>query len=90
MLGGGIIAFVPTLAMTILCKNGFGGADIKLAGASGLMLGFMGGSIGYLIGLLFAVVFNLIYNKVKGRSNEIAFPLLPFLSGGLMLGYFIF
>lgn len=27
MLGGGIIAFVPTLAMTILCKNGFGGAD---------------------------------------------------------------
>ena len=56
MLGGGIIAFVPTLAMTILCKNGFGGADIKIAGASGLMLGFMGGSIGYLIGLLFAVV----------------------------------
>ena len=90
MLGGGIIAFVPTLAMTILCKNGFGGADIKIAGASGLMLGFMGGSIGYLIGLLFAVVFNLIYNKVKGRSNEIAFPMLPFLSCGLMLGYFIF
>lgn len=87
MLGGGIIAFVPTLSMTILCKNGFGGADIKLAGASGLMLGFMGGSIGYLIGLLFAVVFNLIYNKVKGRSNEIAFPMLPFLSCGLMLGY---
>ena len=76
--------------MTILCKNGFGGADIKIAGASGLMLGFMGGSIGYLIGLLFAVVFNLIYNKVKGRSNEIAFPMLPFLSCGLMLGYFIF
>lgn len=87
MLGGGIIAFVPTLAMTIVCKNGFGGADIKLAGASGRMLGFMGGSIGYLIGLLFAVVFNLIYNKVKGRSNEIAFPMLPFLSCGLILGY---
>ena len=49
-----------------------------------------GYTIGYLIGLLFAVVFNLIYNKVKGRSNEIAFPLLPFLSCGLMLGYFIF
>ena len=88
--GAKIIAFVPTLAMTILCKNGFGGADIKIAGASGLMLGFMSGSIGYLIGLLFAVVFNLIYNKVKGRSNEIAFPMLPFLSCGLMLGYFIF
>ena len=79
-----------SLWSTILCKNGFGGADIKIAGASGLMLGFMSGSIGYLIGLLFAVVFNLIYNKVKGRSNEIAFPMLPFLSCGLMLGYFIF
>lgn len=59
------------LFLAVLCKNGFGGSDIKLAGASGLMLGFMGGSVGYLIGLLCAVVFNLIYNTVKGRSNEI-------------------
>ncbi len=90
MLGGGFIAFAPTLAMTILCKNGFGGADIKIAGASGLMLGFMGGSIGYMIGLLFAVVFQVIYNKVKSRSNKVSFPMLPFMSCGLMLGYFIF
>ena len=74
MLGGGIIAFVPTLAMTILCKNGFGGADIKLAGASGLMLGFMGGSIGYLIGLLFSflemcVCYGVSY-VVAGRTSS--------------------
>lgn len=90
MLGGSIIAFVPTLAMTIVCKNGFGGADIKLAGASGRMLGFMGGSIGYAVGLLFAVVFQVVYNKVKDRSYKKSFPMLPFLSCGLMLGYFIF
>lgn len=90
MLGGGLIAFAPTLAMTILCKNGFGGADIKIAGASGLMLGFMGGSIGYAVGLLFAVVFQVVYNKVKDRSYKKSFPMLPFLSCGLMLGYFIF
>ena len=91
MIAGAFVVFVPQIAMTLLPPHKtLGGADIKIAGASGLMLGFMGGSIGYLIGLLFAVVFNLIYNKVKGRSNEIAFPMLPFLSCGLMLGYFIF
>ncbi len=89
MLGGFGITFVPTLAMTVLCTKGFGGADIKIAGASGLMLGFAGGAVGYIAGLLFSVIFNLIYNKVKGRDNSNSFPMLPFLSAGLMLGYFI-
>ena len=29
------------------------------------------------------------YNKVKKQSNKEPFPLLPFLSTGLMIGYFI-
>ena len=41
------------------------------------------------IGLLFAIVFNLIYNKVKHKSNKEAFPMLPFLSVGFMIGYFM-
>ncbi len=90
MLGGFCITFVPMLAMTVLCSKGFGGADIKIAGASGFMLGAAGGAIGLVAGLLLAVAFNLIYNKVKGRDNSNSFPMLPFLSAGLMLGYFIY
>ncbi len=91
MLGGVFVTFVPTFAIAILGRvGGIGGADIKIAGACGLMLGFMGGSIGYAVGLLSAVLFNIIYNKVKHRKNSKSFPMLPFLSIGFMLGYFIF
>ena len=49
----------------------------------------VGGVIGYMIGLVFAITVQLLTNKAKKRSNNEPFPLLPFLSTGLMIGYFI-
>ena len=66
-----------------------GGADIKISTASVLSLGFFGGVIGYMAGLVFAVIFQTIYRKIKKQSCRNGFPLLPFLSAGLMLGYVI-
>ena len=88
--GGALGAFIPQMAIAMFSKKGgIGGADIKLSTAAALSLGFYGGVIGYMIGLVFAIVFQTIYNKVKKQSNKEAFPLLPFLSTGLMIGYFI-
>ena len=90
MLLGGLVIFLPSLLIVMLCRGQvLGGADIKVFAACGLMLGFVGGTVGFCIGLLFAIVFNLIYNKVKHKSNKEAFPMLPFLSGGFMIGYFM-
>jgi len=90
MIFGAIAVFVPQMAIAMFTKKGgIGGADIKLSTAAALSLGFYGGVIGYMIGLIFAIVFQTIYNKVKKQSNKEAFPLLPFLSTGLMIGYFI-
>ena len=90
MIFGAIAVFVPQMAIAMFSKKGgIGGADIKLSTAAALSLGFYGGVIGYMIGLVFAIVFQTIYNKVKKQSNKEAFPLLPFLSTGLMIGYFI-
>ena len=90
MIFGAIAVFVPQMAIAMFTKKGgIGGADIKLSTAAALSLGFYGGMIGYMIGLIFAIVFQTIYNKVKKQSNKEAFPLLPFLSTGLMIGYFI-
>ena len=83
----------PSLSFAIVVMffktKGQGGADFKFSTAAALCLGFYGGVIGYMIGLVFAIVFQTIYNKVKKQSNKEAFPLLPFLSTGLMIGYFI-
>lgn len=90
MILGGIVVFVPQLAIAIFSKNGgIGGADIKISTAAALCLGFVGGTLGYIIGLGFGIVFQLIYNKVKHRTYKKSFALLPFLSAGLMIGYFI-
>ena len=90
MIFGALGVFIPQMAIAMFSKKGgIGGADIKLSTAAALSLGFYGGVIGYMIGLVFAIVFQTIYNKVKKQSNKEAFPLLPFLSTGLMIGYFI-
>lgn len=90
MLLGGLVIFLPSFLIVMLCRRQvLGGADIKVSAACGLMLGFVGGTVGFCIGLLFAIVFNLIYNKVKHKSNKEAFPMLPFLSVGFMIGYFM-
>lgn len=90
MILGGIVVFVPQLAIAIFSKNGgIGGADIKISTAVALCFGFVGGTLGYVIGLAFGIVFQLIYNKVKHRTYKKSFALLPFLSVGLMIGYFI-
>jgi Flp pilus assembly protein protease CpaA len=90
MVFGAIVVFVPQMAIAMFSKKGgIGGADIKISTAAALCLGFYGAVIGYMVGLIFAVVFQTIYNKVKKQSNKEAFPLLPFLSTGLMIGYII-
>ena len=90
MLMGGLLVFIPQMAIAMFTNgNGIGGADIKISTAAAVLLGLFGGVLGYVIGLTFAVIFNLIYNKVKKQASNKAFALLPFISAGLMVGYFI-
>ena len=90
MLMGAFAVFVPQMVIANTVKTGgIGGADIKISTAGVLSLGFFGGVIGYMAGLVFAVVFQTIYSKIKKQSCRNGFPLLPFLSAGLMLGYVI-
>lgn len=90
MVFGAIAVFVPQMAIAMFAKKGgIGGADIKISTAAALSLGFYGGVIGYVIGLAFGVIYQTIRNKVQNRSNQEPFPLLPFLSTGLMIGYLI-
>lgn len=90
MILGGLVVLVPQLAVAILSKiGGIGGADIKISTAAAMCLGFVGGVLGYVTGLVFSIIFQLIYNKVKHRTYKKSFALLPFLSAGLMVGYFI-
>lgn len=90
MIFGALAVFLPQMFVAVfLKKGGIGGADIKLSTAAALSLGFYGGVIGHCLGLLFAVTAQLLkYRKNKQKRGE-PFALLPYLSAGLMIGYFI-
>lgn len=90
MIFGGLVVFAPQIFVTLFTKEkSVGGADIKISSAAALCLGFYGGGIGFMLGLLFAVICKSIVNKRQKQSNEEPFALLPFLSTGLVIGYFI-
>ena len=90
MIMGALGVFVPQILVAIFAKKGgIGGADIKISTAAALSLGFCGGVLGYMLGLIFAIVFQAIRSKVMKSSRQEPFPLLPFLSTGLMIGYFM-
>ncbi len=90
MIFGGLVVFIPQMFVTLFTnEKSVGGADIKISTAAALCLGFYGGGIGFMIGLLFAVVYKTITNRRKKQSDKEPFALLPFLSTGLVIGYFI-
>lgn len=89
MIAGALIVCLVQL-IVCLCNSGrHGGADIKITTASAFLLGFGRGITGLILGLLIGIVFMLIYNKMKKRSNKEGFPLMPFVSIGMMTLFFV-
>jgi len=90
MLLGAVCVFVPQIAMALLPPHKtLGGADIKLSTALAFLLGGWRGIGAYLIGLVLAVIVMSIYNKYKCRCKKKPFALVPFLSIGAMIMFFI-
>lgn len=89
MIAGALIVCLVQL-IVCLCNSGrHGGADMKITTASAFLLGFGRGITGLVLGLLIGIVFMLIYNKMKKRNNKEGFPLMPFVSIGMMTLFFV-
>ena len=69
--------------------GGYGGADWKISSACAFLLGWARGMSGMVLGLLIGVIFTMIYNKIKNRNMHEGFPLVPFISIGMMTVFFI-
>lgn len=89
MLVGGAVTAAIQLGVTALSGGGYGGADWKISSACAFLLGWSRGMSGMVLGLLIGVIFTMIYNKIKNRNMHEGFPLVPFLSIGMMTVFFI-
>lgn len=79
---------LPMFLVVLVVPGGFGGGDIKMMAAAGLLLGWKGTVAAFLTGLLFGGTYGiyLLAAKKKDRKDHFAFG--PFLSLGVALSAF--
>lgn len=82
---GALCISVPMYLLTLVIPGAFGGGDIKLVAAIGLMLGWKLTIIGFFIGLLFGGIYGIWMLVSKKKEKKEHFPFGPFLCSGYML-----
>ncbi len=78
--------FAISVPMFILMLfNGFGGGDVKMMFAAGMLLGWKGNLAAFFIGVVVGGAFAiyLLASKKKGRKDQFAFG--PFLAVGILI-----
>jgi leader peptidase (prepilin peptidase)/N-methyltransferase len=79
---------VPLILIVLAVPGGFGGGDIKLMAAAGVLLGWKGNVLAFLIGLVLGGAYGvyLLLSKKKGKKEHFAFG--PFLSVGIAISLY--
>ena len=90
MLLGMVLVFMPQLISALINPSkALGGADIKLSSAAAFLLGVQRGLFTLIVGLTLAVIAMPIIRKIRKLPKDQPFPLIPFISIGIVAGYFI-
>ena len=90
MLAGALFVFIPQLSLALIPPHKtLGGADIKLSTALAFLLGAWRGIVAYIVGLILAIVIISIYHRKKKSDTKQPFALVPFLSIGAMILFFV-
>lgn len=90
----GILGALPYLVIALFFggMDGMGGGDMKLAAATGMVLGLSASLTASMLGLGGFVLYSTVYTKLKrlyGQKRKIPFPVGPFLAAGSAIAYFM-
>ena len=90
MLFGALLVFLPQLISALINPSkALGGADIKVSSSAAFLLGAQRGLFALIVGLTLAVIVMPIIGRIRKLPKDQPFPLIPFLSIGIVAGYFI-
>lgn len=90
----GVLGAAPYLVVALFFHgmDGMGGGDIKLAAATGIVLGLPASLLSSMIGLSTFTIYSTVYTaaaRLHGKRDRISFPVGPFLALGAVIAYFI-
>jgi len=80
-----LLFLIAYVASKILKKEALGGGDIKLY----LFIGFALTIEKSFLSLFLASIIALIYSMIKGKGKESYIPLVPFITLGVFISYFL-
>jgi leader peptidase (prepilin peptidase)/N-methyltransferase len=85
---GAFCISVPLIIIVLFIPGGFGGGDIKLMAAAGILLGWKGNVFAFFIAVLLGGIYGiyLLVTKKKGKKDHFAFG--PFLSIGIAVSLY--
>lgn len=90
MIIGALLVFLPQFVSALINPSkALGGADIKISSSAAFLLGAQRGLFALIVGLTLAVIAMPIIRKIRKLPKNQPFPLIPFLSIGIVAGYFI-
>lgn len=70
--------------------GGIGGADIKIMGTAGMVIGLIPGISAMTIGLLGMIAFHFVRSLLIGKmQGKQSYPLIPFLTIGIISMYLL-
>lgn len=85
----GVFCCLPFFIAAI-SVGGIGGADIKIMGAAGMVLGLIPGISAMTIGLLGMIAFHFVRSLFIGKmQGKQSYPLIPFLTIGIASMYLL-
>lgn len=85
LVGGGAFALLYFGAIAILKREAMGFADVKLAAAAGLLLGWQKLILAILVGSVVGSFVLVILNRVKNQERTTEYPFGPFIVGGMLV-----
>jgi leader peptidase (prepilin peptidase)/N-methyltransferase len=85
LVGGGVFALLYFGAIALLKREAMGFADVKLAAAAGLLLGWQKLILAILVGSVVGSSVLVILNRVKNQERNTEYPFGPFIVGGVLL-----
>jgi leader peptidase (prepilin peptidase)/N-methyltransferase len=89
MFAGGLpLLLIALICQLMLKKEAFGGGDVKLMAAAGLVIGWKLVITSYAIGIISGAVFGVILLLTGSKKREDAMPFGPFLALGITASVF--
>ncbi|KUK54677.1 MAG: Type 4 prepilin-like proteins leader peptide-processing enzyme PilD [Desulfotomaculum sp. 46_296] len=88
VLLGMFVPFAALMALALISNGGMGGGDIKLAGVTGLFLGWPQSIVALILSCCIAGIASLIMLALKVKKRKDPIPFGPYYAAGIMISIF--